>query len=77
MQIADGPEVWVENTDLSTTLVIAKARQQHAGGYTVLLRDRRNSAQHTLTLIVIGRIVIHTVNVFHEIYICVILMIFF
>lgn len=54
-QIADGPEVWVENTDLSTTLVIAKARQQHAGRYTVLLKDRRNSAQHTLTLIVIER----------------------
>lgn len=62
MQIVDGPEVWVENSDLSTTLVIAKARQQHAGRYTVLLKDRRNSAQHTLTLIVIGRIIIHNVH---------------
>lgn len=66
MQIADGPEVWVENTDLSTTLVIAKARQQHAGRYTVLLKDRRNSAQHTLTLIVIGRTIARTVRLMKE-----------
>lgn len=62
MQIADGPEVWVENTDASTTLVIADAGQQHAGRYTVLLKDRRNSSQHTLTLIVIGRLIITTVH---------------
>lgn len=61
----DGPEVWFEDTDLSTTLVIAKARQQHAGRYTVLLKDRRSSAQHTLTLIVIGRI-IHTVHLMKD-----------
>lgn len=77
MQIVDGSEVWVENSDLSTTLVIAKARQQHAGRYTVLLKDRRNSAQHTLTLIVIGRTILHTVHISHERYICAILMSFF
>lgn len=55
MQIVDGPELWAENTDLSTTLVIAEAKPQHTGRYTVVVRDRKNSAQHTLTLSVIGK----------------------
>ncbi|XP_036945093.1 myosin light chain kinase, smooth muscle isoform X2 [Acanthopagrus latus] len=54
-QIVDGPELWAENTDLSTTLVIAEAKPQHTGRYTVVVRDRKNSAQHTLTLSVIER----------------------
>lgn len=45
----------VENTDLSTTLVIAKAKPKHTGRYTVLVKDRKTSAQHTLTLTVIGK----------------------
>lgn len=55
MQIVDGPELWAENTDLSSTLVIAEAKPQHTGRYTVVVRDRKNSAQHTLTLSVIGK----------------------
>lgn len=54
-QIVDGPELWAENTDLSSTLVIAEAKPQHTGRYTVVVRDRKNSAQHTLTLSVIER----------------------
>lgn len=56
-QIVDGPERWVETTDLSSTLVIAEATPQHAGRYTLVVRDRRSSAQHTLTLSVIGETV--------------------
>ncbi|XP_011602461.2 myosin light chain kinase, smooth muscle [Takifugu rubripes] len=52
-QIIDGPEVWVETTDLSSTLVIAEVTTEHRGRYTVVARDRRSSAQHTLTLSVI------------------------
>lgn len=52
----DGPDLWIENTDQSTTLVIAKAEPQHTGRYTVVLKDRKSSAQHTLTLAVIGKI---------------------
>ncbi len=55
MQIVDSPELWVENTDLRSTLVIAEAKPQHTGRYTVVVRDRKNSAQHTLTLSVIGK----------------------
>lgn len=55
MQIIDGPEVWVETTDLSTTLVIAEVTTEHRGRYTAVVRDRRSSAQHTLTLSVIGK----------------------
>lgn len=54
-QIVDGPELRAENTDLSSTLVIAEAKPQHTGCYTVVVRDRKSSAQHTLTLSVIER----------------------
>lgn len=54
-QIVDGPEVWVETTDVSSTLVITEATARHAGRYTLVVRDRRSSAQHTLTLSVVGK----------------------
>ncbi|XP_068193291.1 myosin light chain kinase, smooth muscle isoform X2 [Antennarius striatus] len=54
-QVVDGLELWVENTDVSSTLVIAEAKPQHTGRYTVVVRDRKNSAQHALTLSVIER----------------------
>ncbi|KAM8824765.1 myosin light chain kinase, smooth muscle [Synchiropus picturatus] len=54
-QVVDGTELWVENTESSSTLVIAEAKPQHTGRYTVVVKDRRNSAQHSLTLSVIER----------------------
>lgn len=54
-QIVDGPELWIENTDKSSTLVIAEAKPQHTGRYTVVVKDRKSSAQHTLTLSVIEK----------------------
>ncbi|XP_040918082.1 myosin light chain kinase, smooth muscle isoform X1 [Toxotes jaculatrix] len=54
-QIVDGPELWTESTDQSSTLVIAEAKPQHTGRYTIVVRDRKSSAQHTLTLSVIER----------------------
>ncbi|KAF3699939.1 Myosin light chain kinase, smooth muscle [Channa argus] len=54
-QIVDGPDVWTENTDRSSTLIIAQSRPQHSGSYTIVVRDRKSSAQHTLTLSVIER----------------------
>ncbi|KAK0143891.1 Myosin light chain kinase, smooth muscle [Merluccius polli] len=55
-QVADTEaELWTESRDRSSTLVIAAARPQHAGPYTVLVRDRRSSAQHTVTLSVIEK----------------------
>ncbi|XP_051904194.1 myosin light chain kinase, smooth muscle [Hippocampus zosterae] len=54
-QIVDSPEVWTENSDQSSTLVFAEAGAQHTGRYTVVVKDRRSSAQHTLTLSVIDR----------------------
>lgn len=35
--------------------MIAQVTTQHTGRYTVVVRDRRSSAQHTLTLSVIGK----------------------
>uniref|UniRef100_A0AAQ4QR63 Myosin, light chain kinase 5 n=1 Tax=Gasterosteus aculeatus aculeatus TaxID=481459 RepID=A0AAQ4QR63_GASAC len=54
-QIVDGPEVWTESTDGSTTLVIAEAKPEHTGRYAVVAKDRRSSVEHTLTLAVIER----------------------
>ncbi|XP_069004770.1 myosin light chain kinase, smooth muscle isoform X1 [Embiotoca jacksoni] len=54
-QIVDGEELWTENTDRSSTLVIAEAKPQHTDRYTVVVKDRKSSAQHTLTLSVIER----------------------
>ncbi|KAM3863806.1 myosin light chain kinase, smooth muscle-like [Diretmus argenteus] len=54
-QIVDGSELWTENTDRSSTLVIEKAKLQQTGRYTVVVMDRKGSAQHTLTLSVIEK----------------------
>ncbi|XP_068434941.1 myosin light chain kinase, smooth muscle [Clinocottus analis] len=54
-QIVDGPELWAESTDRSSTLVIAEAQPHHTGRYAVVVKDRRSSAEHTLTLSVIER----------------------
>ncbi|KAM6904673.1 myosin light chain kinase, smooth muscle [Xenentodon cancila] len=54
-QVVHGPELQTESTDQSSTLVITEAEPQHAGRYTVVLKDRKGSAQHTLTLSVIER----------------------
>ncbi|KAG7243548.1 hypothetical protein INR49_011104 [Caranx melampygus] len=54
-QIVDGSELWTENTDGSSTLVIAETNPQHSGSYTIVVKDRKSSAQHTLTLSVIER----------------------
>ncbi|XP_029914606.1 myosin light chain kinase, smooth muscle isoform X2 [Myripristis murdjan] len=54
-QIVDGPELWTENTDQSSTLCIAEAKPQHTGRYTIAVKDRKSSAQHTLILSVIEK----------------------
>lgn len=54
-QVVDGPELWTEHTEQSSSLVIAEAKPQHTGRYTVVVKDRKSSAQHTLTLSVIDR----------------------
>lgn len=54
-QIVDGSELWTENTDGSSTLVIAETNPQHSGSYTVVVKDRKSSAQHIVTISVIER----------------------
>ncbi|XP_038836418.1 myosin light chain kinase, smooth muscle-like isoform X2 [Salvelinus namaycush] len=53
--VVDGSELWVESSDQSSTLVIAEPGPEHSGRYTVVVRDRKSSAQHTLALSVIER----------------------
>ncbi|XP_063760591.1 myosin light chain kinase, smooth muscle isoform X2 [Eleginops maclovinus] len=52
-QIVDGPELWSENTDRSSTLVIAEANPQYTGRYILVVKDRKSSAQHIVALSVI------------------------
>lgn len=54
-QVVDGSELWVESSDQSSTLVIGQAHPGDAGLYTVVVKDRRSSAQHTITLSVVDR----------------------
>uniref|UniRef100_A0A3B4V3V6 Myosin, light chain kinase 5 n=1 Tax=Seriola dumerili TaxID=41447 RepID=A0A3B4V3V6_SERDU len=53
--IRNKEQLRTENTDRSSTLVIAETKPQHTGSYTIAVRDRKSSAQHTLTLSVIER----------------------
>uniref|UniRef100_A0A3Q0RWK0 Myosin, light chain kinase 5 n=1 Tax=Amphilophus citrinellus TaxID=61819 RepID=A0A3Q0RWK0_AMPCI len=49
------PELQTEHTNRSSTLVIEEAKPHHAGRYTVVVKDRKSSAEHTVTLSVIER----------------------
>uniref|UniRef100_A0A667WQ26 Myosin, light chain kinase 5 n=1 Tax=Myripristis murdjan TaxID=586833 RepID=A0A667WQ26_9TELE len=53
--IRDKEQLWTENTDQSSTLCIAEAKPQHTGRYTIAVKDRKSSAQHTLILSVIEK----------------------
>ncbi|XP_028310629.1 myosin light chain kinase, smooth muscle [Gouania willdenowi] len=54
-QVVEGADLWTESTDRSSSLVIADAQPQHTGRYTVVVKDRKSSAQHTITLSVVER----------------------
>ncbi|KAJ7992362.1 hypothetical protein DPEC_G00277730 [Dallia pectoralis] len=53
--VVDGPDWCVESSGQSSTLVIAKPGPEHVGLYTIVVRDRKSSAQHNLTLTVLER----------------------
>ncbi|KAK7939941.1 hypothetical protein WMY93_003267 [Mugilogobius chulae] len=54
-QIVEDSQQWLENSERSSSLVIAEAQAKHSGRYTIIVKDRHSSAQHTLTLSVIER----------------------
>ncbi|KAG7459707.1 hypothetical protein MATL_G00213430 [Megalops atlanticus] len=54
-QVADCPRTRVECTEKESVLVISEAQPSDAGRYTIVARDRRGFAQHTITLTVIDR----------------------
>ncbi|XP_030649923.1 myosin light chain kinase, smooth muscle [Chanos chanos] len=45
----------IEAEEESSSLVISEARPADSGRYTIVVRDRKSSAQHTLTLSVVDR----------------------
>ncbi|XP_063079862.1 myosin light chain kinase, smooth muscle [Engraulis encrasicolus] len=54
-EVTDRPGYRVESSDSHSTLLISSARLEDAGLYCILLRDRKTSAQQTLTLSVTDR----------------------
>lgn len=62
VQIVDSLELRTENTNRSSTLVIEEAKPQHTGRYTIVVKDRKSSAEHTITLSVIGESILKSQN---------------
>lgn len=55
MQVVAGrPRTRVESSDTDSSVEISQACPDDAGTYTILVRNRRGLAQHTVTLSVIG-----------------------
>ncbi|KAG9350141.1 hypothetical protein JZ751_026494 [Albula glossodonta] len=54
-KVVNDSRIQVESSNQSTTLLIAEAHPNDAGSYTVVVRDRRGSAQHSIVLSVIDR----------------------
>ncbi|XP_031426577.1 myosin light chain kinase, smooth muscle [Clupea harengus] len=54
-EVKDRPGYRVESSDEHSTLLISAARPEDAGLYCILLRDRKGSAQQTLTLSITDR----------------------
>ncbi|KAG5280024.1 hypothetical protein AALO_G00084100 [Alosa alosa] len=54
-EVRDRPGYLIESSDERSTLIISAAQPEDAGLYCILLRDRKTSAQQTLTLSVADR----------------------
>ncbi|XP_036445146.1 myosin light chain kinase, smooth muscle [Colossoma macropomum] len=49
-EVLEGCRYSIESSSDSSTLVISDARPEDSGRYTLVIRDRKSSTQHTLTL---------------------------
>ncbi|ROI15119.1 Myosin light chain kinase, smooth muscle [Anabarilius grahami] len=49
-QVVESSRFHIESCDESSSLVISEARPEDSGRYTIFVRDRKSSAQHTVTL---------------------------
>ncbi|KAB5553679.1 hypothetical protein PHYPO_G00041380 [Pangasianodon hypophthalmus] len=54
-EVLEGSRFRIEGSSESNTLVISETRPKDSGRYTIVARDRKGSAQHSLTLSVIER----------------------
>ncbi|XP_031171143.1 myosin light chain kinase, smooth muscle-like isoform X3 [Sander lucioperca] len=53
--VVGGPRMSVRSSDTQSGVEISQARQNDTGSYTVIVRNRKGSAQHTVSLSVIDR----------------------
>ncbi|XP_051571133.1 myosin light chain kinase, smooth muscle-like isoform X1 [Myxocyprinus asiaticus] len=54
-EVLEGSRFRIESCDQSSSLVISEALPEDSGRYTIFVRDRKSSAQHTVTVCVIDR----------------------
>lgn len=54
--VSGGPRLTVKNEKTQTSLEVSEAAPEDTGSYTVIVRNRHGSAQHTVSLGVIGGI---------------------
>ncbi|XP_051571926.1 myosin light chain kinase, smooth muscle isoform X6 [Myxocyprinus asiaticus] len=54
-EVVEGSRFHIDSCDQSSSLVISEALPEDSGRYTIFVRDRKSSAQHTVTLCVIDR----------------------
>ncbi|XP_060758076.1 myosin light chain kinase, smooth muscle [Neoarius graeffei] len=54
-EVLEGSRFRIEGSSETSSLVISETRPEDSGRYTLVVRDRKGSAQHTLTLSVIER----------------------
>lgn len=56
LQVLTDSRFRIEGSSESSSLVISETRPEDSGRYTLVARDRKGSAQHSLTLSVIGKL---------------------
>ncbi|XP_051994694.1 myosin light chain kinase, smooth muscle-like isoform X2 [Xyrauchen texanus] len=54
-EVVEGSRFHIDSCDQSSSLVISEALPEDSGRYTIFVRDRKSSTQHTVTLCVIDR----------------------
>ncbi|TTM85794.1 Myosin light chain kinase, smooth muscle [Bagarius yarrelli] len=54
-EILEGSRFRIESSSESSSLVISETRPEESGRYTLVVRDRKGSAQHSVTLSVVDR----------------------
>ncbi len=56
LKVVESSRFHIESCSESSSLAISEALPEDSGRYAIFVRDRKSSAQHTVTLNVIGKV---------------------